>query len=245
MNESLLKIFNNFLEQAVPAESTHWQAVPLDDRNPMYEQENIFFDINIENPILDLNPDTEWCEVHFKERVSGKPFNPGDSYKQWPYYYKDINNDELFRQGGKFSHTYMERFWPKYAGAGIKTIPNMGIRYEYGDLQDVINLLKSQPGTRQAFLSIWHPEDQSNSGVRVPCTIGYWFKKKGNPLNVTYLIRSCDIVRHFRNDIYLTWLLLCHVAEELNLEPGTISMWIGSLHCFKSDFYYIKNKILK
>lgn len=245
MNEQLNQIYLQFLKIAKKSDSNTWQSVKTLSSNPLFEQEDLFFTLDIQNPILDLDPDVDWCETHFKERISGMPLNPGESYKSWPYYHRDVNNDDLFRQGGVFSHTYMERFWPKNAGEIYPGETRQGIRYEYGDLNDVINHIRENPNSRQAFLSIWHPEDQSNMGVRVPCTIGYWFKRSNGKLNVTYLIRSCDIVRHFRNDIYLTWLLLQHVCEETEIDMGEIKMWIGSLHCFQSDFYYIKKTILQ
>ena len=128
----------------------------------------------------------------------------------------------------------MERYWCK----GFK-----GIRFNYGDLNDIIERLKNNTYTRQAFLSVWHPEDQSNEGVRVPCTIGYWFYRNGNKLDCTYLIRSCDAVRHFRNDIYMTYRLLEHVGINIGLLPGNLKMWIGSFHCFQSDLYTLKKYV--
>jgi len=210
----------------------------------MYEMENIFFKIGVIDPIQELQPDEDWCKYHFQERIGGKPLNPGQSYQFWPYYNRtELNNDQLFRGSGIFSHTYMERFWPKKAG-NFHLHTRQGIRYEYGDLNDLIDLLKRDPDTRQAFLPIWFPEDTGvKENQRVPCTLGYWFKKNRTSLNVTYLIRSCDIVRHFRNDLYLTHLLLKHVSENLGLMDGYISVWIGSLHCFGPDFYHIKKLI--
>jgi thymidylate synthase len=244
MKEQIKQVYQEFLNNSKNSGSSTWQSIKTSQSNPILEQEDLFLRLDIDNPILDLEPDAEWCDIHFSERVSGIPLNPGESYKHWPYYYQNVDNDSLFRASGQFSHTYMERFWPKHAEMPLGEV-RQGIRYEYGDLNDVINHLKENPNTRQAFLTIWHPEDQSNMGVRVPCTIGYWFKKSGDKLNVTYLIRSCDIVRHFRNDIYLTWLLLEHVCNKTDIEMGKVSMWIGSLHCFQSDLYYIKKSILK
>ena len=102
--------------------------------------------------------------------------------------------------------------------------------------------------TRQAFLSIWHPEDQSNNDVRLPCTIGYWFKISNNVLNMTYLIRSCDARRHFRNDVYMTQRLALDMLSYLDnpkISIGKMSMWVGSFHCFESDRYFINKEIKK
>jgi thymidylate synthase len=219
--------------------TTHkWQALPLDTK--ITEVNNLFMKMEMCKTIDDLSKQTSadlpWSEDHFIERISGNS-NPGNEYKNWPYYRKDLDDDR-FRCDGKFSHTYQERFWPN---------KKEGNRFKMGDWLDIKNRLKNDITTRQAFLSIWHPEDQSNNDVRLPCTIGYWFYVNNNKLDVTYLIRSCDARRHFRNDIYMTQRLAMEMLQNLEnteIELGELSVWIGSFHCFISDIYSLK-KILE
>ena len=209
----------------------YWQAQKID--NTMIELEDLFFQMQVPNSPEELalltNADLPWAEDHFKERLAG-PSNPGETYKYWPYY----KDDEKWREDDLFSHTYQERFWPPK----IK-----GVRYTMGNIYDIVKRIKNNKTTRQAFFSIWHPEDQSNEQLRrLPCTIGYWFKVKNDVLKVTYLIRSCDAIRHLHNDIYLTGRLLQHMAEKTETKVGQISMWIGSLHCFESDLYELNKR---
>lgn len=235
MNKTVKQVLKYLVTEGEQSGNTQWQSISIDDRNPMMEIYDIdltFYDIK--NPITEFSPDLPWAEDHFLERINGQPINPGEQYQNWPYY-RGLNNDELFRESGKFSHNYMERYWCK----GLH-----GRRFEYGDLNDIIERLKENPYTRQAYLSVWHPEDQSNHGERVPCTLGYWFYMHKGKLDVKYLIRSCDAYRHFRNDCYMTFRLLQHVASAAQLEVGNMKIWIGSFHCFKSDFYAI-NKLIK
>jgi len=237
MKSVILNTYKQLLASYTDSNNPEWQAVTIDNNNPMVEITDLFLgftSVSDSNVLAkEADPDLPWSEDHFQERINGKPINPGKQYKNWPYY-KVLNNDSLFRPDGKFSHNYMERYWCK----GYK-----GIRYEYGDLNNVINTLKKNRYTRQAYLAVWHPEDQLGDGVRVPCTIGYWFKYNDGALDITYHIRSCDAVRHFRNDIYMTYRLLQHVSESINVKPGNMKMWIGSFHCFKSDLYNIKKYV--
>ncbi len=104
---------------------------------------------------------------------------------------------------------------PKYA-AEEPNSTMFGIRYNYGDFGDVIRLLQREPFTRQAFLPMWFPEDTGSvHGERVPCTIGYHFMRRGNYLHIVYYIRSCDYLRHFRDDIYVACINLMWVLETL------------------------------
>jgi thymidylate synthase len=234
MNKLINKTIKKLFLKGKESNNLYWQSIQIDDRNPIIEIKNINLEFkNIINPIDEFNPNLPWAEDHFLERVNGKPINPGEQYKNWPYY-KNIDNDILFRSKGIFSHNYMERYWC----SGYK-----GIRFQYGDLNDIINKLKNNPYSRQAFLSVWHPEDQSNHLERVPCTIGYWFNAENNILNITYLIRSCDAIRHFKNDLYMTYRLLQFVADNIGFKYGNMNVWIGSFHCFKSDLYSLKKQI--
>ena len=246
-----MKIYHNFLVaiEAVTKEfinrgkvtkSPFWQAKPTD--KDMFEVYGVDFSAFMTNDIKklqdEIKPNLPWADIHFKERISGIPLNPGESYKEWPFYGQD---KDMRKHDEKFSHTYMERFWPKRAGYTWNNVDHAGIRYNYGDLQDIVNLLVNKPDTRQAYLPVWFPEDTGNvNDVRVPCSLGYLFTQREGFLHVKYYIRSCDYLRHFRDDIYLTaklvlWIIdACCVQSDYwkNIKPGIFSMDIASLHIF-------------
>ena len=217
----------------------------------------------------EITPDQPWAEEHFIERTSGIPYNPPPSHVRWPYGFTNRHQDI----GGKFDHTYPERFWPRHAGGchhgyapappevgGIQTVDmhgqgdysvvcdgRQGIRFRYGDLQDVVNLLIRSPFTRQAYLPVWFPEDTgAHAGQRVPCTLGYHFIIRDAKLHCAYFIRSCDLVRHFRNDVYFAGRLMQWVADKVAaaapmihggdvISAGRLTMHITSLHLFVGD----------
>ena len=221
-----------------------WQGKEIkhDPKYTMIETLNLSFSCQMSPDIKEIgeqiNPNFAWADEHFEERVSGLPLNPPPSHVRWTYAQK--NNEEF---GGleKFSHTYPERIWPKFASE----IPNSkmsGIRYDYGDFDDVISLMAREPFTRQAFLPIWFPEDTGSvTGERVPCTIGYHFIRRGDWVHVVYYIRSCDFFRHFRDDIYLCakkvfWLIdkLKEIDPENwnHVKPGMLTFHCTSLHAW-------------
>lgn len=226
-------------------------ARPKIDRNmwqsdaapsPVHEVPNVILDFHVPNDLKqwqkDCEPDLPWAETHFQERVSGEPLNPPPSYVDWPWHNKE-HAEQFIRDGGKFDHTYPERFWP-YAPQGVSDdqcrVPYHG---EYGDVMDVVIQLQQDPWTRQAYLPIWWPED---TGVtrhqRVPCTLGYHFIRNGAALDCNYFLRSCDITRHLHNDIYFTGRLLQWVFNELDspvMMLGKITIFISNLHMFAND----------
>jgi len=218
-----------------------WQG-KVDDKFSTLEVMNYSFTCPI-NPSIEIledqiKPNLPWARDHFIERVCGEPLNPGEQYKNWPFYKKD----EFRTEEEKFTHTYMERFWvPKH----------YGIRYFSGNLNDVVNLLVRDPLTRQAYFPIWFPEDTgATHGGRVPCSLGYHFLCRGGKLHMFYDIRSCDLLRHFQDDVYLACRLLLWMLRRLRLQrgsrfwesiiPGNLTMHIYSLHIFGEDVPIVK-----
>lgn len=198
----------------------HWQSL----KGVPHTRTRELFRVCVETPIpnrgqglataahqaaLEVEPNLPWAEDHFQERVGGVPTNPGSQYMNWPWY--DPNWAAQAGEGATFSHTYQERMWPRWScwhPFDDKSPSLTGIRYRYGDLQDVVNLLHREPTTRQAYLPIFFPEDTgAHHGERVPCSIGYWFTLRGGLLHVTYHIRSCDFLRYFRDDVYMAMRL--------------------------------------
>jgi len=217
------------------------------DRLPQYA-ETIVPDIDI-----------EWASEHFRERTGGEPVNPAPSHVRWPYAVR--GNADHTDASTRFDHTYPERFWPKFAGApdgrggDMKSNPQQGIRFNYGDLNDVVDLLIRSPLTRQAYLPIFFPEDTGAvEGQRVPCTLGYHFMQRGGRLTCRYYMRSCDVYRHLANDIYLAARLTEWVCQRvsnatrgteapLHFRPGGLVMHISSLHSFLGDTKKIMERL--
>lgn len=203
--------------------------------------------------------DQSWADDHFLERVSGKPLNPAPSHLSWPY---AVRGNDDHTTADRFDHTYPERFWPAFANVGETRpngrqvfVPHNGIRFQYGDLGDLVNMLVRNPLTRQAYLPVWFPEDTGAvDGQRVPCTLGYHFMQRGGRLSCRYYIRSCDAYRHLSNDVWLAAMLTKWICDQVNeqtkdeeislrLRPGKLVMHISSLHSFVGDNSKIKARI--
>lgn len=243
---SSFKEINNLLTRQMKVaplvEVGEWQSLKGDiPQTKTRELTDVVFEWNIPNSVPQLQkevqPNLPWAEEHFGERVSGVPYNPPPSHVRWPFAQKD--NDQ-HRKDKQFSHTYPERFWPRYEAPPEFSTPadeRQGIRYRYGDLDDVVTLLQKSPFTRQAYLPVWFPEDTgAHHGERVPCTLGYHFLRRGGYLSCRYFIRSCDFLRHFRDDVYMAARLTQWIANELEgVQPGNLNMYIGSLHIFEGE----------
>lgn len=264
-----------------------WQSQDVSSRPEMRTHElwNVHIEYHMpatyQELVVAVSPNLPWAEDHFQERVSGEPLNPPPSNEWWPYAQR--GNSAHKGDGVKFSHTYPERFWPKYTGAkvlrtdhlpsgdydfredGIYDVSNWpykkiepspeaivkqvrkGVRFDYGDLSDVVDLLRRDPFTRQAYLPVWFPEDTGAvHGERVPCSLGYHFVRNGSRLDCNYFMRSCDFFRHFRDDVYLAVRLTEWIHNKLNTSGewyptlGRLNMFISNLHCFAGDKHLLE-----
>ncbi len=239
-----IRAAGNQFHRAVAVHPAQWQSTDVSDKPDMAMREvlNYSFQINVNHALRcgsldDIGANLPWAEDHFQERVSEEPLNPGNEWQNWAYAH---SADRHRNENGQFSHTYMERYWPKMANTFEH---HLGIRYQYGDLLDVVDLLEKQPLTRQAYLPVWFPEDTGvRHGGRVPCSLGYHFIMRNGFLHCTYYIRSCDFIRHFQDDVYLTIRLMIWMLSKLKTGPwadvqlGLFSMHIVSLHMFANDY---------
>ena len=263
------QITADFLKHAHPVHPLNWQGQDVSKRREMtsYELMNVTLSHPIDNYqaagiepeglAVVLGSNWPWCEDHFQERVCGYPINPGTEWQNWPW---NRSASTFLSETGRFNHNYMERYWPKYAGGYGDPVkyaselegqdlgqPLHGIRNEYGDLNDLVDQLIADPYNRQSWIPIFHPEDVGEVvGGRKPCTLGYQFLVRNGKLHVWYPLRSCDFIRHFRDDIYLTIRLAQWVLEQCKtrgiLEDwdgvtlGSYSMHCTSLHVFTNDY---------
>lgn len=256
--ESIAQDLRQRLSISELVEGSRWQSV----KAPMPMREVFNYSLIYDLPTEDLEfyrqqikPNLPWADRHFlEERVSEQPKNPGKTWRIWPYSRSADTHRREGQEDPQFDHSYAERYWPKRAGTtpgGLLTdlseASHEGIRFKYGDLGDLLVILSQEPTTRQAYLPIWFPEDlqAARDEKRVPCTLGYHFMVRGSRLHCNYYMRSCDFVRHFRDDVYLTirltlWVLKCcrKLRPEMGwdkVRPGVFTMHISSLHCFSTD----------
>lgn len=208
----------------------------------MYVQEHFYVDTEPSAWQETVKPNLPWAEDHFQERVGGEPLNPPPSEQWWPF---ARQGNAEHKKDQKFSHTYPERFWPKYTVD--QDIPHQGIRFVYGDLNDLLVVLKRNPNSRQAYLPVWFPEDLHAAvlGERVPCSMGYHFiyDESHYGLDCVYTLRSCDIVRFYRDDVYMAGRLLQWVAQKVEIRPGNLVVNIDNLHCFPGDRPILQNMV--
>lgn len=219
--------------RSITTECNSYQDKKLEGKE-RFVKELIGVDFCISKPLLERDKAIEYmypteyekiikyCKQEIKDRCSGKPLNPGNSYK--------IRSDmwTKFLEGdNKFSYQYAERLWTN------------------GQFRSVIECLRNDSGTRQAVLSVWNPDKDMDSnklggGNRIPCSLHYQFLIRNDRLHCIYSMRSNDFFGHHAIDLYCASGLMEYIVKELketypNLKVGSLTFSCGSLHCFAWD----------
>lgn len=108
----------------------------------------------------------------------------------------------------------------------------------------VIPLLKKDPETRRAIISLYNPINDSNPLYKnIPSLLIIYFRIENNRLDCSCTIRSNDFVIGWPGNIYQISILQKYVADKLNMRTGTLTTTSFSAHVFEDNKEMI-NKIL-
>jgi thymidylate synthase len=169
------------------------------------------------NPERVKNKFCDWayCQQQVEERFLGtfeSSRNPGKSSlmreKIW---------GAFMDKNGKFSYTYAERLLPHW--------------------NRVVQLLREDSRTRQCVLPVFIPGDLYRAHqVRVPCSLLYQFATDvSNNLEMTYVMRSTDVVTHFANDITMAAMMLQLVAREVDVPFDFLTFFTCNMHEYETN----------
>jgi thymidylate synthase len=107
------------------------------------------------------------------------------------------------------------------------------------DLQDVIALLRSEPLTKRALVTL-----SSQPGGKVPCVNAVQFLVRDSTVQTMYFARGQDAYRKFYADALCLASMAEAVAAALGLATGTVRGFIGSSHIYHKDTASIRETLL-
>ena len=95
-------------------------------------------------------------------------------------------------------------------------------------------LLKDNPKTRQAAISIYDAKEHARYKHDTPCTYAIQFTILDNKLNICVTMRSNDLWYGFCNDQYCFSQLQIMVADKLKIPVGTYYHFAHNLHLYNN-----------
>jgi thymidylate synthase len=106
---------------------------------------------------------------------------------------------------------------------------------DQNQVDNVINLLRGKPDSRQAVIQLFDAGDIVGAHKDIPCTCTLQFMIRHNALHMITYMRSNDAFLGLPHDIFSFTMLQEIVARALFVELGTYKHTVGSLHLYDGD----------
>lgn len=156
-------------------------------------------------------------------------------FRSWKKYYADIefewylSEDRSVEELKKYA-----KIWDKMHNGDNIVNSNYGWQWNRNNqLNNVISILKSDPSSRKACVTIYDGKEINDYSKDTPCTLNISFVIVQNRLCMNVLMRSNDLWYGFCNDQYCFSKLQAMVAKELSLEVGWYYHFSIDLHIYK------------
>ena len=148
---------------------------------------------------------------------------------EWQWYLSGDNNvEKLGELYGK-----VPEIWKRMADVNGFVNSNYGWQWKRNNqLEEVIEMLKEYPRTRQAAISIYDGKEIYTYNTDTPCTYAVQFTIVGQKLNMCVTMRSNDLWYGFCNDQYCFSKLQELVATETGLLIGNYYHFAHNLHLY-------------
>jgi len=188
------------------------EGVEFDNTKALF---NVGF--TLENPIDNI--------ITNKERK----FNIEYAKAEWKWY---MSGDRSINKLGEI-YGKIPPIWKRMANDNGDVNSNYGYQWERNHQLDyVVSILKENPSTRRAAISIYDGKEISDYSKDTPCTYAVQFTILNNKLNMSVYMRSNDLWYGFCIDQYCFSMLQQHVAERLSIEVGSYYHHAHNLHLY-------------
>jgi thymidylate synthase len=148
---------------------------------------------------------------------------------EWQWYLS--GNRNISKLGELYGKT--PEIWKRMADATGNVNSNYGYQWKRNNqLNKIISMLKANPNTRQAAISIYDAKEMDLYSKDTPCTYAVQFTIVHGRLDMCVTMRSNDLWYGFCNDQYCFSMLQGLVAHELNVEPGVYYHFAHNMHLY-------------
>ena len=148
---------------------------------------------------------------------------------EWQWYLKGI--PYVFELGNIYGK--IPEIWKRMADDSGRVNSNYGYQWNREEqLSKVISMLKANPNTRQATISIYDGKEINKYANDTPCTYAVQFTILHGRLDMCVTMRSNDLWYGFCNDQYCFSELQILVSRQLNIEPGVYYHFAHNMHLY-------------
>ena len=148
---------------------------------------------------------------------------------EWEWY---LTGDPKINTLGEI-YGKVPEIWKRMADADGKVNSNYGYQWERNAQIDMVyEMLKQNPDTRQACVSIYDGKEISDYAFDTPCTYAIQFTIVHGRLDMCVTMRSNDLWYGFCNDQYQFSRLQDLMAFRLDIETGVYYHFAHNMHLY-------------
>ena len=213
--------------------------------------------INTINNKVFRNANEAYEYVHDKILQEGIEFGDTKALFNVGFYITDPNDRKIINRERKWNEEYAEAEWQWYLSGNPKVsrlgdiygkVPeiwkrmadekgtvnsNYGWQWQRkGQIDMVYEMLRLDPNTRQACISIYDGKEISDYAFDTPCTYAIQFTIVNKRLDMCVTMRSNDLWYGFCNDQYQFSKLQELMALRLDIETGVYYHFAHNMHLY-------------
>lgn len=194
----------------------------ISDRGEWFDGTRAVFNCGIEI----AHPEMNMIETDFRK------WSPTYAENEWKWY---LSGDPTIKKLGDI-HGSIPMIWHKMQDSSGKVRSNYGWQWEREhQLDKVVAMLKENPETRKAAISIYDGKEISSYRNDTPCTYAVQFSIRDKRLYMSVYMRSNDIWFGFCNDQYCFSKLQIMVAQRLGIELGSYYHHAHNMHIYEGQ----------
>ena len=150
---------------------------------------------------------------------------------EWQWY---LSGDRNIKKLGEI-YGKVPEIWKRMANEYDEVNSNYGWQWRRShQLDKVVDMLRGNPNTRQATISIYDGKEIHDYKYDTPCTYAVQFTIVDNKLNMCVTMRSNDLWYGFCNDQYCFSRLQLMIADKLEIRLGTYFHFAHNLHLYNN-----------
>jgi len=162
-----------------------------------------------------------WNTIYNEERK----WNPKYAAREWEWY---LSGDPSGVEISKYAP-----MWKNMMDEDGNVRSNYGWQWKRNNqLSKIVDLIRDNPNTRKATISIYDGKEIDTYSNDTPCTYAVQFTILDGKLNMAVLMRSNDLWYGFCNDQYCFSMLQQMIADFLSIEVGTYYHFAHNLHLY-------------
>ena len=158
-----------------------------------------------------------------------RKWNEDYAEAEWEWY---LSGDKSIHKLGDI-YGKVPEIWKRMADSEGKVNSNYGYQWERNSqLNGIYTMLKANPETRQACISIYDGKEISDYAFDTPCTYAIQFTIVNGRLDMCVTMRSNDLWYGFCNDQYQFSKLQEMVSKRLKIDTGVYYHFAHNMHLY-------------